>query len=100
MYTVVWQPNAEITFEEEMDFILKKWNYNEVQKFKDLVYKQLSQLILNPRLGNFKSEFQTFSLVISKQTTLYYDFDEKSKVIDLHFFWNNLKNPDDLNKLL
>lgn len=100
MYTIVWQPNAEITFEEEMDFILKKWNYNEVQKFKDLVYKQISQLLLNPRLGNFKSEFQFFSLVISKQTTLYYDFDENSKIIDLHFFWNNLKNPDDLNKLL
>jgi len=51
MYTIVWQPNAEITFEEEIDFILKKWNYNEVQKFKDLVYKNLSQLTLNPRLG-------------------------------------------------
>lgn len=100
MYTIVWQPNAEITFEEEMDFILKKWNYKEVQKFKDLVYKKLSQLALNPGLGNFKPELQIFSLVISKHTTLYYDFDEDSKIIDLHFFWNNLQNPDDLNKLL
>jgi plasmid stabilization system protein ParE len=100
MFTIVWQPNAEITFEEEMDFILKKWNYNEVQNFKDLTYKYLSQLALNPRLGNFKAEFKIFSFVISKQTTLYYDFDENSKIIDLHFFWNNLKNPNDLKKLL
>lgn len=100
MFAIVWQLNAEITLEEEMDFILKKWNFKEVQNFKDLVYKQLSQLEVNPRLGNFKPELQIFSLVISKQTTLYYDFDEDSKIIDLHFFWNNLKKPDDLNKLL
>lgn len=34
MYAIVWQPNAEITFEEEMDFILKKWNYKKYRNLK------------------------------------------------------------------
>ena len=41
-----------------------------------------------------------YSIVISKQTTLYYNFNPLIKIIELHIFWNNSKNPADLAKLL
>jgi len=43
---------------------------------------------------------QVFSLVISKQTTLYYSFSEKEKTINLILFWNNKQNPKLLDKVL
>ena len=37
MYRIIWQPNAEISYEEEINFIFRKWNEFEVLKFQDLV---------------------------------------------------------------
>ena len=52
----------------------------------------------NHLIGNNK--IKICSILISKQTTLFYDFDENTKIIDLYVFWNNSKNPVDLIKLL
>ena len=99
-WTIIWQPTALNTYVEEVEFIFLKWNYKEVQKFQDLVIENLERLSQNPEIGIFNNKFGTYSLVLSKQTTLYYNFNSNTKIIDLHAFWNNLKNPDDLTKLL
>lgn len=99
-YTIIWQPTALNTYVEEVDFIFLKWNFKEVQKFQDLVIENLERLSKNPEIGIFNNKFRTYSLVLSKQTTLYYNFNSNTKIIDLYAFWNNLKNPDDLSKLL
>ena len=82
------------------NFIFHKWNYNEVDNFQKLVFENLSRLTTNPTIGIYDPVFRVYSLVISKLTTLYYSFDEERNVIDLLLFWNNLKKPEDLNKLL
>ncbi|PZX94923.1 hypothetical protein DOS84_05075 [Flavobacterium aquariorum] len=99
-YIFRWQPISEYTYYEEIDFILLKWNEKEAQKFKDLVDENISRLSNNPLIGIYNNELKTYSILISKQTTLYYDFDENTKIIDLYVFWNNSKNPADLIKLL
>lgn len=99
-YTIIWQPTALNTYVEEVDFIFLKWNFKEVQKFQNLVIENLERLSKNSEIGIFNNKFRTYSLVLSKQTTLYYNFNSNTKIIDLYAFWNNLKNPDDLSKLL
>lgn len=99
-YSFRWQPIAEHTFYAEIDFILLKWNVKEVQKIKDLVDENLLSLSNNPLIGIYNNELKTFSILISKQITLFYDFDENTKIIDFDVFWNNSKNPVDLIKLL
>jgi plasmid stabilization system protein ParE len=98
--TIIWQPTALNTYVEEVEFVFLKWNFKEVQKFQDLVIENLERLSKNPEIGIFNNEFKVYSLVLSKQTTLYYNFNSNTKIIDLYAFWNNLKNPDDLTKLL
>ena len=99
-YSFNWDSVALESYIEETEFILLKWNYKEVEKFKNLVEQNLERLSKNPEIGTFNKEFEVFTLVISKQTTLYYSFNNEQKVIEIHIFWNNLKNPEDLNKLL
>lgn len=99
-YILTWDSTALDTYFEEIDFILYKWNVNEVKKFKDLVNENLERLTKNPEIGIFNFKHKVYSLVISKQTTLYYDFNSITNQIELIVFWNNLKNPDDLTKLL
>lgn len=99
-YSIIWQPTALNSYVDEVDFIFLKWNFKEVQKFQDLVNENLERLSKNPEIGIFNDELGTHSLVLSKQTTLFYSINSKAKIIELNLFWNNSKNPDDLSKLL
>lgn len=100
IYDIVWDVKAQITLEEEINYILFKWNFNEVKKFSDLVEENLSRLSINPEIGIYSKILKVYCLVISKQTTLYYSYNSDVKIIELHFFFNNQKNPEELNKLL
>ena len=100
IYKLHWNSIAEIALQEESYFILLKWNAEEVQNFIDLVNENLERLSKNPKIGIYNKKLIIYYLVISKQTTLYYDFNIETNVIELHLFWNNLKNPKDLIKLL
>jgi plasmid stabilization system protein ParE len=99
-YSFIWHEKAEITLQDEALFILKKWNELQVEKFQDLVLENLERLSINPEIGIYNKQFNAYFLVISKQTTLYYNFDTTTKIIELYLFWNNSKNPDDLMNLL
>ena len=98
-YIIYWDIVAIESLVSESDFILRKSFQTEVDKFENLVKLNLERLSKNLEIGKFIKELNIFSIVISKQTTLYYNFNEESKVIDLYLFWNNLKNPNDLLKL-
>jgi hypothetical protein len=100
IYKVEWKPIATYTYFYEIDFILSKWNEVEVQKFEDLVYCFLATLSKTPKIGIYKPKYNCHSLVVSKQTTLYYKIIEDKFQIDLILFWNNQKNPADLIKLI
>ena len=97
-YRIKWLDDASISYYQEVDFIYLKWNDKEVEKFVLLVDENLKRLSINPSIGvPIKSIFR---IVISKQTTLFYKVIENEKRIDLLIFFNNLKNPEELNKLL
>lgn len=100
IYKVEWKPMATYSYFNEMDFIFSKWNETDVQKFEDLVYDLLSTLSKTPEIGIYKSQNNCYSLVISKQTTLYYKIIEDKSQIDLVLFWNNMQNPTHIKKLL
>ena len=99
-YIFNWDSVAINSYIEESEFILLKWNDIEVQKFQDLIDKNLERLAINPEIGKYNKELNLYSFTISKQTTLYYNFKTQTKIIYLYVFWNNAKKPNDLTKLL
>lgn len=100
MFKINWQPLSKATFSEEVYFILSKWNQLEVDQFTLLVDENLKRLSKNPTIGIYKTEYNCYSLVISKQTTLYYKIIENKSQIDLILFWNNKQNLNQIKKLL
>jgi plasmid stabilization system protein ParE len=98
MYSIIWSTLAEITFADEIEFIMQKWNQVEVDKFDDLVKENLIRLSKNTLIGNQKRNESFYSVVISKQTTLYYSISDEKKTIHLILFWNNKQNPKSLEK--
>lgn len=100
IYKMEWKAVAMDSYFNEIDFIFSKWNEIGVQKFENLVYNFLATLSKTPEIGIYKPQNNCYSLVISKQATLYYKIIEDKSQIDLILFWNNKQNPDDLTKLL
>ena|SRR5690554_3980788 len=99
MLEITWSSYAEITFYEEANFIRSKWNMNEVEIFIDLVNDNVSLISKNPFIGKNVTQ-NYYSLVISKQTTLYYRIFEEQHYVELLLFWNNLRDPIGLKKYL
>ncbi len=100
MYQVNWSRLARLTYYDEQDFILIKWNQDEVNKFEILVDSWIETVRKTTTIGVFNVLQNHFSIVISKQTSLFYKINEDEKQIELSLFWNNSQNPSQLDKLI
>ncbi|GGG38387.1 type II toxin-antitoxin system RelE/ParE family toxin [Bizionia arctica] len=90
---VIWTYTAEMSYKEEIDFILLKWNNTQASLFVELVENNITKLKDYPELGQpIYKNFRVLS--ISKQTSLFYRIIEEN--IELSIFWNNKRNPKDL----
>ncbi len=98
-YRIDWTFSALNSYSEEIDFIYLKWNLKEVLKFEKLVEIELERISKNPTLGILRVE-NNYSFLLSKQTIVFYRINNNDLSIELLLFWNNLKNPKDLIKLL
>ncbi|MEM0519512.1 MULTISPECIES: type II toxin-antitoxin system RelE/ParE family toxin [Aequorivita] len=63
---VFWTQLADITFEDEIEFILRKWNNAEAEKFIDLVEDFKKALSTNPYMGKLSEKSQVRMFVLSK----------------------------------
>jgi len=100
LYDVLWTDLADLSYDQELNFINIKFNVDEVIKFMDLVNNFIDTLESGIIEGKISKETSMRSFVISKQTKLFFDVYEDRKVIELLLFWNNQKDPKDLKKIL
>lgn len=97
--TVIWTKAAEQSFQNEIEFILDKWNTAQVQKFINLVENQINTLSNQPYLGRDIGYKSFKKLVLSKQTTLFYRLLDANQ-IEISFFWNNKMDLEKIKILL
>ena len=97
---VSWTPYAKFSYFDELDFIKSKWTSKEVNAFITLVNEFIENLSHSIIQGRKYSSKNIHSLVISKQTTVFYRMYPDQNSITLLLFWNNQKNPNMLKKTL
>ena len=97
---VIWGIKAKHSYFDELERIHTFHIVKEVEKFIHLV----ERVILNLRSGVLKgivsSTLDINSLVISKQTTLFFALDKSNSRLELLLFWRNKEDPKKLVKLL
>lgn len=97
---VFWTETAKLSYAEELDFIYRKWGKKEVERFV-LLSEEFIQILKSGRIEGKPTNKQNVKLyVMSKQTTLVYKLNKSEKCIELLLFWNNLKDPKALEKLI
>lgn len=99
-YQVNWTLLAEESYSRELEFINLKWNTKEVVKFMGIVDDIVEKLQSGIIEGNISKKTNYRSLVISKQTTLFFEKFEQDQQINLLLFWNNKSDPKHLIELL
>ena len=97
---VIWTPTAELSYSLALEEIYKRWTITEVINFMELVDDFVKKLAAGIIQGKISKKTNLRSFVISKQTTLYFDYFEAPKRIELLLFWNNRKDPKTLKKIL
>ncbi len=95
-----WVGLANESFENEVAFIIEKWNTEESVAFLKLVEDFLKLLEDNPYIGKISNYKGYRQFVLSTQTNIWYQVDENLEIIFIVLFWNNRKNPNELKKLL
>ncbi len=97
---IIWSDVAKITYFRELEFIYKKWNIKEVKKFISLVDDFIKNLKTGIIQGKTLHNKNLRSFVISKQTTIFFDYHKNKKIIEILLFWNNSQNPKELKKII
>jgi len=97
---VYWTETAKSSFQDELDFIYRKWGKKEVDRFINLSTDFINLLVSGVLEGKPSRKRNIRISVISKQTTLIYRLNKKKKQIELILFWNNLKNPNQLENII
>lgn len=93
---IVWTKQAEDSFNKILDYLLERWTLKEANNFIDIVEHTIYQISKNPnlfKLSIFDSESR--EALITKQTSIFYRLLNSNK-IEIEYFWNNYRNPNDL----
>ncbi|WP_411766242.1 type II toxin-antitoxin system RelE/ParE family toxin [Winogradskyella sp. A3E31] len=95
---VVWTKQAEDSFNSTIGYLLEVWTPKDAMNFIELVDAIIAQIKSNPKM--FKVSIfdnESREAVITKHTSMFYRELNKT-IIEIEYFWNNYRNPEDLKK--
>jgi hypothetical protein len=99
MITIKISSIGKSSLADVSEFVLFIWNIKVLQQFLDLIEKSSEQLKKNPNLGiPFTKSIR--KIVLHKNASMYYEYDDINKVITILLFIDNRQNPKDYLKLL
>jgi plasmid stabilization system protein ParE len=92
---IVWTPESERTFNENIEYLAESWSVKTIHKFIDRVDQVIDNLADNPEKYPFhRKKDQVRRCVVNKHITLF--FRVYPDRIDLLTFWNTHQDPDRL----
>jgi len=90
---VLWTLEAERTFNDIIDYLIKKWSQNDANNFVDLTMNVINLISRHPKMFRKVNQSGMHEALITKHQLLIYQiYDEK---IVLFAFWDTRKNPFD-----
>jgi hypothetical protein len=99
VYKIVHSSLAEKTFLQNIKYLEEDWTIKELKNFIIKTSEIVDLLKMDPHIFP-KWEFDPSirKVILLKQITLFYTINVD--IVEIHLFWNNYKNPEDLKVLL
>ncbi|MFP4291466.1 MAG: type II toxin-antitoxin system RelE/ParE family toxin [Cyclobacteriaceae bacterium] len=92
---VIWTPEAEATFQAQLDYLEEAWPEITLRKFIDRAFEVIDHLGEHPEMYPvYQARQHIHYCVINPYVTLYYKVKEEQ--VDLLLFWPSRQDPDKL----
>jgi plasmid stabilization system protein ParE len=88
---IAWTDEAQETFEHTINQIESNWGASSAQKFVQAAHKIINNISIHPYLFNASFSTNIRKVVISKQTSMFYEV--HTAHITILFFWDNRQDP-------
>jgi plasmid stabilization system protein ParE len=98
-YDIIWSPEARTSYLNILIYLDEQWSYSELETFENHTEKVLHLIRHFPEIYEYSSESDTHRCVLTEQITLFYRVKNESETVELLVFWDNRRNPDDLETL-
>lgn len=99
MYKIIASPLAVETYQQNIDFLEKRWSENEVLQFISNVSDVISILKVSPQtFKKWEKDSNIHQIEIQKQITFYYQINNNN--VELLLFFNNYQDPSLLLKIV
>lgn len=93
----VWTKQAEISFNDTIDYLQEAWTVKEANNFIDLVDAIIVRIEMNPKLFNASIfDEESREAIVTKHTSMFYRLQDVN-TIEIEYFWNNYRNPKNLS---
>lgn len=92
-YKIRWTKEANKTFDKIIEYLESRWTNREIVNFVKKSNQILAQISDRPEMFKSSSKMKIRMGVITKQTSLFYQIDDRNKIIVLLSFWDNRQDP-------
>lgn len=93
-YEVVWTKEAEISFQQIVDYLTTNFTEKEVTRLVNTTQDKITLIQFNPysyrKSGKFRNIHYT---IILRKTLLVYKIKPRLKMVELIHFWDGRQNP-------
>lgn len=96
-YDIIWSPEARKSYLKILLYLDENWSYSELETFEDHAKKVLHLIRYFPEIYEYSKESDTHRCVLTEQVTLFYRVKKESEEVELLIFWDNRRDPNELN---
>ena len=92
---VIWSPHSEQDFDQILDYLQKKWDFQVIEKFIEITELLIDQISLYPkRFPVINKKLNVRKCVLTKHNTLFYR--EMKNHIDILRIYDSRQDPKKL----
>ena len=88
---IIWTPQAQITFNNVIDYLQNKWTEKEIVKFVESTERVIEYISQNPKMFRRTNKINVFEALVTPHNLLIYKV--FSGKIYLITFWDTRRNP-------
>jgi len=93
-YKIIWSGQSRRDYVEIMEYLSERYSAKYTLNLMDEIEHTIELISLNPKMFQRYGNEHTRRAVVNKHLSLFYT--TRGDEVELLFFWNNRRNPDDL----
>lgn len=92
-YKIIWSPQAEITFDAIIDYLITEWSNKEIENLIISTQSKIALIAKNPYLFKGSEKENIHEVLITKHNLLLYQVSDNENKIELLAFFDTRQNP-------